>query len=350
MIKTSSIKDAQLAELLHNTNCILDLEGRILMWSDFSERLTGYQPQEVVGKLYASFLADSDTGQKMFQKALMIAARKGRFITEDIRTKKDGTKFWGRSIITLVEKGVRGGACFALITQDITSEKSAQRKREEYIGVASHELRNPLATLSLYSELLAKQLELQKNKESLHTLHDMQAQTSRVMTLIDDLLTVSNIEDRKLVLKKEEFNPTSFVRQIARHMQVTTRKHKIICEGTVAKNVRADKERITQVLINLISNAIKYSPKGSKIIVRIGPKMRKCVISVQDFGRGIAKSEQLHIFKRFFRSKDADTSTTTSVGLGLYISKEIIKSHREKIWVTSTYGKGATFSFTLLIV
>lgn len=347
MKKTSPVANDQLSELFHNTNCMLDRVGHIITWSKIAEKLTGYAPQEVIGKLYSIVFTEGDVGRNVFKKALEIAARKGRFITEGVRVKKDGSHFWARSIITLVKGRERDGVFFAVITQDITHERLVQQKRDEYIGIASHELKNPIATLSLYSELLAKRLELDRNKESLHMLHDIQSQTARLVTLINDLLTVSKIEGRKLELHKEAFNPNGFVKKIVRDMQNTTRTHKIICKGGVAREVRADKDRITQVLINLITNAIKYSSNGGKVHVGVESKKNKCVISVQDFGPGIEKKYQRQIFSRFFRTNEAEAGNAAGLGLGLYISKEIIKRHHEKLWVKSVVGKGTTFCFTL---
>jgi signal transduction histidine kinase len=111
--------------------------------------------------------------------------------------------------------------------------------------------------------------------------------------------------------------------------------------------VRADKDRIAQVFINLVTNAVKYSPQARKVHVKIGIFRRKCIISIQDFGFGIAQKDRSSIFTRYFRTDDAKAGNIAGSGLGLYISKEIIKKHRERLWMKSVRGKGTTFFFTL---
>lgn len=234
-----------------------------------------------------------------------------------------------------------------MITRDVTRERALEQKREEYIGIASHELKNPITTLSLYSELLAGRLQLDSDKENLQMLRDIQGQAARLATLLDDLLIVNKVEGDTLMLRKESFDPNSFFTKIIRDFQQGTRTHKIICIGKFQREVWADKGRIAQVFINLLTNAVKYSPRANKVIVRIGREGAKCAISIQDFGSGIAKKDQQHIFTRFFRTDDTEAGNVAGSGLGLYISKEILKKHRERLWLKSVEGKGTTFFFTL---
>ena len=341
--------DLRLRVLFDNTNehaiCMLDKTGCIMSWNMSAERLMGYTAKEVVGKNYSIFFSKEEARRKAFKKALAITAKKGSFTAEGIRVRKDGSHFWARSFITLVE-GQKGGTSYVLITQDISHERALEQKREEYIGIASHELRNPITTLSLYSELLANRLELDRDKKNLHILRDIQGQAARLVNLVDDLLVVSKIEGGTLELHKEVFNPHAFATKIVRDFQGSATSHKITCTGAPWQQVYADKARIAQVLINLLTNAVKYSPRGNKVLVRIGRRKNKCVISVQDFGPGIGKKDQKEIFTRFFRADNAASGNIGGAGLGLYISKEIIKRHRERLWVKSS-ARGTTFFFTL---
>src|SRR6185437_3260659 len=129
----------------------------------------------------------------------------------------------------------------------------------------------------------------------------------------------------------------------------TTPTHTISLEGNITKPIAADKERIRQVLINLLMNAIKYSPKSDTILVKFGQDTKKMTVSVQDFGPGIPQAAQTQIFDRFFRIKNNQHYNVKGLGLGLYISLEIIKAHHGKLWVDSKEGQGATFSFSLPI-
>ncbi|TSC68857.1 MAG: multi-sensor signal transduction histidine kinase [Parcubacteria group bacterium Gr01-1014_56] len=178
-------------------------------------------------------------------------------------------------------------------------------------------------------------------------LRDIQGQAGRLVALVDDLLTVGKIESDKLNLHKVTFNPKTLIENIVRDFQQGSATHKIVISGTLSYPVRADKELITQVFINLLTNAVKYSPRADKVLVRIARLKNKCVISIQDFGSGIAKKDQKDIFTRFFRASDAGAGNVSGLGLGLYISKGIIKKHHERLWVKSIEGKGTTLFFTL---
>jgi PAS domain S-box-containing protein len=312
-----------------------------------SERLIGYTAEEVVGKNYSIFFSEDELRRNATKRALATAAKKGSFTAEGIRIRKDGSHFWARSFLTLVKASGYNPKLYVLITQDISRTRAIEQRREEYIGIASHELKNPITTLSLFSELLAKRLQLDRDKENLHMLRDIQAQAARLVALVDDLLIVGKLEGDKLELHQQPFNPNVFVKKIVQDFRNSSASHRIIFKGKASREVHADKDRITQVLINLITNAIKYSPRATKVLVSVEYHNKKCVISVQDFGQGISKQDQREIFTRFFRTGYAETSNIAGSGLGLYISKGIMKSHHQRLWVESIMGKGSTFFFTL---
>ena len=139
----------------------------------------------------------------------------------------------------------------------------------------------------------------------------------------------------------------ALARRVVTDFRKSVTTHVITVTGTCSRDVRADKSRIAQILINLVSNAVKYSPQAKRVVVHLRARNGKCEVSVQDFGAGIAKSEHRDIFTRFFRSKDAESGDVVGTGLGLYIAKSIIKKHRERIWLKSRSGKGSTFFFTV---
>jgi PAS domain S-box-containing protein len=343
--------DSQLSVLFDNANeykiCMLDKNGRIIGWNLSAEKMTGYSSADVLGKNYSMFISDEERKSNVIKKILRVVVRKGQYTAEGIRTRKDGTHFFARSNITALKEADGKIKFFVLITRNISAERETAQRRDEYIGIASHELKNPLTTLSLYSELLHKGLELEGNKRNLGILRDIQGQTTRLVGLVDDLLIVSKIESGTLELNTEVFNPNTFVAQLVKVFQKNVHSHKIICKARLVRQVRADKNKISQVLINLLTNAVKYSPRADKVVVHIEQKASKCVISVQDFGAGISKADQRDIFTRFFRAHDAEAGNIAGAGLGLYISKEIIKRHNQRLFVKSTKGKGTTFSFTL---
>lgn len=228
-----------------------------------------------------------------------------------------------------------------------TEAQKAIGIRDDFISIASHELRTPITSLKMYTQLLQKQL-ARKGEESLvRSCMKMDAQLNKLTALIGDLLNVSKIEHGKLEFQEGMFDLDALVKETVEHIQPTTTKHVIHIEGSIAQPVWGDKDRIGQVLTNLLSNAIKYSPQADTIIVRLTPEPDMVVVSVQDFGIGIDNEHQSNIFTRFYRVSDPEEKTFPGLGIGLYIAHEIIKRHGGNLTVVSGKEKGSQFSFTL---
>src|SRR6185312_2268390 len=163
----------------------------------------------------------------------------------------------------------------------------------------------------------------------------------------NDLLDVSRIQTGKLRFNKEIFDISEVVKDTVEGLQASTKRYHIIIKSSGKHRVQADKYRVYQVLVNLITNAVKYSPKAMRIIVRVKKIKHNIVVSVKDFGIGIDQSEQHKIFEKLYQVTDPEEKTFPGLGLGLYISKQIIERHEGKIWVKSKKRKGATFFFCL---
>jgi len=259
----------------------------------------------------------------------------GPFISEDLSL---GLLFL-QSFIAVV-------AATTLILNSLISEKrSFEKRKDEFIGIASHELRTPLATVKGYIQIMQSSFQKSRKINLGIYLSKMENQIDSLTRLINDLLDVSKIQTDKLDLRIEKFNILPLVKDIIRDMQRLTPEHKILLEGNTEAVIFADKYRISQVLMNLISNAIKFSSENKKIIVRIHESKDSISISVKDFGPGIPGADHKRIFERFFQA--AKTDSSSGLGLGLYISSQIIKKHQGKIWVESKVGKGTTFTFKL---
>lgn len=329
--------------------CVMDEKGRVVSWNHIVEKLTGYRAKDIVGKNFALLYTKESRSRHELQKAIAHASRNKQYIGEGLRVRKDGQHVWVRCFITMMRAPKPQKKLFVIMMQDMSSNAAKDLKREEDVGLVSHELRNPIATLSLYAELLAGGLQLDKDKSNLLTLREIQNQTARLVTLVDDLLFVSKLKGSKLELHLSEFGVRSLVRGVVKDFQKLLPSHEIEYHGGTEIKVMADKVRISQVLLNVLTNAVKYSPLADTVIVRVTKAERKCVVSVQDFGSGIAKKDQAGLFTRFFRTLDAKTSGISGAGLGLYISKEIMKKHGEKLWLKSAVGKGTTFSFTIAL-
>ncbi len=236
-----------------------------------------------------------------------------------------------------------------LIHEDITVRKELERQKDDFIGIASHELKTPVTSLKVFGQVLRNRFVKEGNGGAALQLEKMDAQINRLTSLISDLLDVTKIESGKILFNDEVFDFDILIKEIVEQMQLTSEKHKILLKGSTATQIRGDKDRIGQVLINLLSNAIKYSPQSDKVVVKIKSSNNNVVVCVQDFGIGIPKAKQERIFERFFRQTGAKEDTFPGLGLGLFISKEIVTRQKGQIWVKSVKNKGALFCFSLPI-
>ena len=221
--------------------------------------------------------------------------------------------------------------------------KESQRRKDEFIGVASHELKTPLTTIKGYMELLNVMEDQQPKKQFVHKALD---NVKKLEGLIKDLLDVSKIQSGQLELTMQEFNVNVFLDETIAAVQMVSVTHRIVRTGiSDDKMILADRQRIEQVLVNLLSNAIKYSPGEKKVIVDSILSDDELIIKIRDFGIGIPVEEQLNIFERFYRTKSISVHIS-GFGLGLYICRDIIQRHHGRIWVEAE-EKGSAFYFSL---
>jgi PAS domain S-box-containing protein len=230
---------------------------------------------------------------------------------------------------------------------DITEQKELEKQKDEFMGIVSHELKTPVTSLKAFAQVLQKRFAKQGDENSALMLGKMDAQINKLTALIQDLLDMSRIEGDRLQFHNDFFYFDELVDEIIEEVQRTTERHTLVKEGRTKKTIYADKERIGQVIINFLTNAIKYSPHSDKIVIRSSVNKGELILSVQDFGVGIPKGNIPHIFERFYRVKGKTYDTVPGMGLGLYISSEIIKRQEGRIWAESKKGKGSTFYFAL---
>jgi PAS domain S-box-containing protein len=231
------------------------------------------------------------------------------------------------------------------VKKDIEERIEIDRRKDEFISIASHELKTPVTSLKAYTQILQSTFDEDKNEKASAMLGKMDKQIDKLTSLIVDLLDVTKIDKGEMVFDFEKFDINELITEIAEEMQRTTQKHEIKLELNDCKKIKGDRNRIGQVIVNFISNAIKYSPGKNKIIVSSKCDDKNVTISVRDFGIGIPKAEHTNIFKRFYRV--LGNYTFPGLGLGLYISSEIIKRHKGEISFQSKEGKGSTFYFQI---
>jgi len=230
---------------------------------------------------------------------------------------------------------------------DITDRKTIEQKKDEFIGIASHELKTPVTSIKAYTEILYEQFVQAGDDQSALYLSKLNGQIDRLTGLIKDLLDATRISEGRLLLNESNLDINQLLRDTADEMRHIANKHAIQLELESLPTFKGDRERLQQVFVNLISNAIKYSPDAEKIIVKTLVESKHIFITIQDFGIGMSPETQAKLFERFFRSADPHVSTFPGLGLGLYISLQIVKQHGGTIKVESAKDKGSTFTVIL---
>lgn len=265
-----------------------------------------------------------------------------------IKLKKNGYRWFLTRAIPTTEKNGMIRKWYGTAT-DIDHRKKLEQQKDDFIGVASHELRTPVTSIKTYTHVLLKQFRQKEDMQSVEVLSKMNSQINRLTMLIGDLLDVTKIEAGKLQLRETYFDVNELINEVVEEMQLTTTRQKLITNLSQNTTLLGDRDRIGQVITNLLTNAIKYSPPHSEIIISTKQTKNELTISVQDFGIGIAKNKLRKVFDRFYRIEGHEQDTYPGLGLGLFISREIIERHGGSIWVESKNGEGSTFYFSLPI-
>jgi len=227
-------------------------------------------------------------------------------------------------------------------------ESDVEEIKSEFIAVASHKMRTPMSAIKWYAESLLNGDCGSLRKEQGNFVRQIYLSNRRLINLLDDLLRVAKVEEGKIKLKKETVNLGRLVKDALNKSRDEIRRKKISIHYDGRKiNVRADADKLKQILFDLLDNAIKYNSIGGKVGIDVGKDKNYIICAISDTGVGIPKSQQIRIFTKFFRADDIVTMHTEGNGLSLYLAKAYIESHGGKIWVKSKQGKGSTFYFTL---
>jgi len=330
------------------------LTGEYLYVNNTVKKILGYAPADFItgGLPFFSSLIHPDDFPRIIAEnnsSLKLANSKKHtqdtepIITFEYRVRhKNGTYRWLHTDGSVFCRGKNGNVeCVLNASLDITNRK------DHLLSITSHELKTPLTSMKIYLEVLQTQLAKGDIQKASSLTNKIQEQTNKLKALVNDLLDVSRIENGKLYLHRESFSLNELVQETIETVQTTTSRHAIIFQNTPSIMLHADRFRLYQVLVNLLINAIKYSPKGGDIIVLLKKNHTHALISIQDFGIGIAKKHLKNIFEKLYQTPESTEKTFPGLGMGLYISREIIKRHNGKVWVESTEGKGSIFYTSL---
>lgn len=253
---------------------------------------------------------------------------------------------WLRAIGTLKADLSGVFSAFTGVVMDITEQKLDDLRKNDFIGMVSHELKTPLTSLSAIIQVVDLKLKSHEDTFLSGAMVKAKTQVKRISTMINGFLNISRLESGKILIQKELFNLQDLLREIVEETTIAVSTHRISVNLS-SITIYADRDKINSVISNLISNAIKYSSSGSSIQISSTDGEKEVVVSVHDRGIGISHTDSAKIFDRYYRVESSSTQHISGFGIGLYLSAEIIKRHGGRIWVESEPGLGSSFYFSI---
>lgn len=350
--KIAEEKSAKLAAIIETSEDAIvskTLDSVITSWNKSAERMFGYSAEEIIGEsIYTLIPEDRLEEEPQIIGRLSRGERVEHFETKR-RTKSGKLIDVSLSISPLKD---RNGKIVGIskIARDITFKKLEEQRKNDFVAMVSHELKTPLTTIHSYVQLLlAKSL---KEGDDFHikALSRTEVQTKRMTAMINDFLSVARLEVGEMSIHKKDFDLESLANEIILDVEFLTTRHHIQLVGCESIHVHGDRDKIGQVLNNLLTNAIKYDPKGGPIILGCEKNNDKVRIFVQDQGVGIKEESQKRLFERFYRAENDELKMVSGFGIGLYLVSEILRHHGSQIELQSKENEGSTFSFSLDLV
>jgi PAS domain S-box-containing protein len=339
---TARLRAEQLAAIVTNSSdAILSVsrEGRVESWNGAAERLFGYAADEAVGRALRELLAAA--GDDEAWDGVMRDLEAGRAVQIETTALGADKRRVDVSVGMTPHIGLLGElSVVSLIIRDISARRVLERLQHEFLAMASHELRNPVAAIKGHAQLMQR-----RESYSARSVETIIGQSDQLRRLIDDLLLASQIQADRLDLR---LMPTDIVAE-AQQAADGARVHRAALRVEAPSEpivVLADQQRLRQVLANLLTNAIKYSPDPSEVVLSVRRIDDEARVAIIDRGIGIPPDAIPHLFDRFFRAEGA-AERAQGLGLGLYITRRIVEAHGGSITVASELGRGSTFSIAL---
>lgn len=323
----------------------LDLDGKLITMNNNGQRTMEI---EDFSQLYGIPWTDLWIGEHHASAlAAVEKARKGGIgHLQGFRPAAKGTPKWWDVLVAPVYDASGAVERLVCVSRDITELKELERQKDEFIGIASHELKTPVTSIKGSIQIIDRLLKDQSYEMVSTFLGKAELHVNKLTGLINDLLDISKIEAGKLEYNFSAFSVREIIEDAVEQVSHQAKNHVIRIEGNLDQTVYGDKVRLEQVVSNLLSNAIKYSPEANEVILSLEKEKDFVKISVTDFGIGIPKEKLPNVFERFFRVEEA-SHQFQGLGLGLYICAEIVRRHGGKIEAKSAKGKGSTFIFTV---
>lgn len=326
----------------------IDGPNKDLYYNATLATLFGYEGTEPMTYDQAIAQVTDDYREKLVEEIDKAILSGGAYdMTYTQRRFNDDEIIWLRSLGKISQDALGNYSIFSGVVMDITEQKQDEQRKNDFIGMVSHELKTPLTSLNGYTQILKAKAVKNEDTFSVSALTKVIEQVKKMTAMINGFLNISRLESGKILLKKTEFNLEELITENMEEAELLAGKHQLSLQPCGPVTVSADRDKIGSVISNLISNAIKYSPDGKEIEISCEIRGQNALISVKDKGMGIGKEDLPRLFERYYRVESDQTQLISGFGIGLYLSAEIILHHQGKIWAESEPGKGSTFFFTL---
>ncbi|MGV3508275.1 MAG: PAS domain S-box protein [Sphingobacteriaceae bacterium] len=343
-LKESEERFRLMAESMPQKIFVTDDNARLLYISPQWEEFTGCSLEKINELSLAYFIHPDDLEENLSRWAE--AVKTGHEFEYEHRFKcKDGNYYWHLTRALALRDSDGKNLWIGSIT-NIDDQNQNEHKKDEFISIASHELKTPITSLRGYLQILLRKIE----KKDFSSMEDLVSKTHRqahkLSALISDLLDVSKMQGGKMNYNFSEFEFSEIVEDAITDSQNNYSTHKVIVEGNPKVTIYGDKHRLEQVLSNLLSNAAKYSPDATEISFSFSVENDMLTVAVKDYGVGIPEEQAAFVFNRFFRVEETSYKFT-GLGIGLFISHEIIQRHKGTLSFESKVGEGSKFWFSI---
>jgi PAS domain S-box-containing protein len=350
-IQAAEERSGKLAAIVESSDDAIitkSLEGIITSWNKSAQRMFGYAPEEIIGQSVLKLIPDDRQEEEPFiLNRLKNGERVEHFETQRITKNK---QLLDISLTISPVKDSSGKIIgISKIARDIRDKKREEQRKNDFIAMVSHELKTPLTSVRSYVQVLLTIAKKDDHRFRINALSRAEVQIKKMSSMIEDFLSLTRLEEGKINLNTQRFELSALIDEVVSDMQLLTSVHTIEIKKC-SVYVLADKDKIGQVLTNLLNNAIKYSPNGGTISVGCSTENNKVTVSVSDEGVGISSENQKKLFNRFYRVYNKQVHTVSGFGIGLYLVSELLRYHDSHIEVESEEGRGSTFSFSLDIV
>ncbi len=318
----------------------VDMKGRITDWNPAAQKLYGYRAAEVVGRDVEVLIPEERTAERF---GVLARLRQGEDIPpfETERQRKDGSRVDVEIRVSPIRDATDQIVGAAVVTRDVTTRKHLERVHEDFVAMVSHDLRSPVTVLHGRTQLMRRRGQYDEKG-----LDGMLEQIRRMEHLITDLQEVVKFESGAIELSRSSEELGDLARDAVERSRIQDSGHTVrLIRPETPVAGEWDRDRLGQVLDNLLGNAVKYSPDGGEIIIRVATVDGEARLCVRDQGDGIPEATLPNLFERFFRADNAGGAS--GLGLGLYIARMLVEAHGGRIWATSEPGEGSVFTIAL---